>query len=190
MASSSEPNPGQISDLPGCTNHITTNSPTTGLATIYSSTPASWSSFNSSKMAVNNIFSTSIFPVSLNGDADIHAHDSLVAAGQIGIVNPQGSNCSIVDLAPGLETSMHRTQSLDYAVILEGEITVGLEGGEARVLRRGDVVVQRATMHRWLNRSESNWARIFFVTLGAEKVFIGEKPLEEDMGGRKGELPG
>ncbi|HWI31806.1 MAG TPA: cupin domain-containing protein [Microbacterium sp.] len=58
----------------------------------------------------------------------------------------------------------HRTDSLDYAVVLSGEITLLVDEGEA-TLRPGDVVIQRATSHAWSNRSERA-ARVLFVLIG------------------------
>ena len=47
---------------------------------------------------------------------------------------------------------MHRTETVDYGIVLEGEITLVLDGGETE-LKAGDVVVQRGTSHAWANRS-------------------------------------
>jgi uncharacterized cupin superfamily protein len=47
---------------------------------------------------------------------------------------------------------MHRTQTVDYAVVLEGEITMLLDDSEVH-LKAGDVVIQRGTNHAWSNRS-------------------------------------
>lgn len=58
----------------------------------------------------------------------------------------------------------HRTDSLDYAVVLEGEITLLVDEGEATV-RAGDVVIQRATSHAWSNRTDTT-ARMLFVLIG------------------------
>jgi len=58
----------------------------------------------------------------------------------------------------------HRTDSLDYAVVLEGEITLLVDDGEA-TLTAGDVVVQRATSHAWSNRTDKT-ARMLFVLIG------------------------
>jgi mannose-6-phosphate isomerase-like protein (cupin superfamily) len=58
---------------------------------------------------------------------------------------------------------MHRTESVDYGVVLEGEIVLVLDRGEV-LLRRGDVVVQRGTNHAWANRSGST-ARMLFVLI-------------------------
>lgn len=43
----------------------------------------------------------------------------------------------------------HRTQSIDFGVVLEGEIQLTLDDGAKKILRKGDVVVQQGTMHVW-----------------------------------------
>lgn len=85
---------------------------------------------------------------------------------------------------------MHRTQSLDYGVVLEGEIEMELDGGEIKVLKRGDVAVQRGTMHAWRNQSKTEWARMLFVLQGCEPVVVGGERLGEDLGGGLEGLPG
>lgn len=66
----------------------------------------------------------------------------------------------------------HRTESLDYAIVLEGEITLLVDEGEA-TLRAGDVAVQRATSHAWSNRTD-RIARIAFVLIGTEPISTDE----------------
>ena len=58
----------------------------------------------------------------------------------------------------------HRTDSLDYAIVLEGEITLLVDAGEA-TLGPGDVVIQRATNHSWSNRTDRS-SRMLFVLIG------------------------
>jgi hypothetical protein len=55
---------------------------------------------------------------------------------------------------PPRHPAIHRTRSLDYVVVLEGEIDLLLDEGEVH-LRAGDVVVQRATNHAWINRGDA-----------------------------------
>ena len=66
----------------------------------------------------------------------------------------------------------HRTDSLDYAVVLEGEITLLVDEGEA-TLRAGDVAIQRATSHAWSNRSDRT-ARVLFVLIGTPPLSAAE----------------
>jgi mannose-6-phosphate isomerase-like protein (cupin superfamily) len=71
----------------------------------------------------------------------------------------------ILDVYPlkagGKRTVMHRTQTLDYVVMIEGELVLLLEDSEV-TLKQGDVVVQRGTNHAWENRSERLARAAFF----------------------------
>ena len=58
---------------------------------------------------------------------------------------------------------MHRTETVDYGIVLEGEITLILDVGETTV-RAGDIVIQRGTNHGWANRSGKN-CRIAFILI-------------------------
>ena len=58
---------------------------------------------------------------------------------------------------------MHRTQTIDYGIVLEGEVVLILDEGETTV-RAGDIVIQRGTNHGWANRSDRN-CRIAFVLI-------------------------
>ena len=62
-----------------------------------------------------------------------------------------GSVFRIARYEPGVEKRMHRTDTIDYAVILSGEIIMQMDEGEV-LLKAGDIVVQRGTMHNWINR--------------------------------------
>jgi mannose-6-phosphate isomerase-like protein (cupin superfamily) len=61
---------------------------------------------------------------------------------------------------------MHRTETVDYGIVLEGEIYLIVDKGEALV-RAGDVVVQRGTNHAWSNRSGRN-CRIAFILIDGQ----------------------
>ena len=63
--------------------------------------------------------------------------------------------------AGGKRTVMHRTQTLDYVVVIEGELVLLLDDSEVS-LKQGDVVVQRGTNHAWENRSEKLARAAFF----------------------------
>jgi quercetin dioxygenase-like cupin family protein len=76
---------------------------------------------------------------------------------------------------------MHRTLSLDYIVIMTGEIVAVLDGGEGeeRVLKVGDVMIQRGTNHSWENRS-TEWCKMMVVMVGAEPLKDGAGNVLED----------
>jgi hypothetical protein len=58
---------------------------------------------------------------------------------------------------------MHRTETIDYGIVLEGEITLIMDEGEA-VATAGDIIIQRGTNHGWANRSNRN-CRIAFILI-------------------------
>ncbi len=78
---------------------------------------------------------------------------------------PSGHLMRIIDVYPlsagGNRTVMHRTRTLDYVVVIEGEIALILDDSET-IVRKGDVVVQRGTLHAWENRSDSIARAAFF----------------------------
>ncbi|KAH0543840.1 hypothetical protein FGG08_001879 [Glutinoglossum americanum] len=179
----------KASPLRDNTRHITTHDPTTGKAIVHSSTSGNWSSFDDGKLGFNVIYTTSKFPPDINGDEDIKAHEKVMASDKLGLVNPGGTVCRTVDFAPGYECMMHRTQSLDYGIIIEGSVEMILDSGEVKLMHRGDVAIQRATMHAWRNPSETEWARVIFILQDCEKVEIGGKELGEDLGRGTSGLP-
>ena len=67
------------------------------------------------------------------------------------------------DRRPGKHPGMHRTETVDYAIVLEGEIWAVMDHGET-LMRAGDVLIQRGTNHAWANRSNAT-ARIAFVLI-------------------------
>jgi quercetin dioxygenase-like cupin family protein len=93
------------------------------------------------------------------------------AARDMGIPPPaRGSAFRVVEFPPAGDNpdpGMHRTDSVDYGIVLEGEIDLVLDGSEVR-LRAGDVVVQQGTVHGWINRGKIN-CRVVFVLIGAKE---------------------
>jgi quercetin dioxygenase-like cupin family protein len=76
---------------------------------------------------------------------------------------PNGTKIRINEFPPGVASPVHRTQSVDYGIVLSGEVVLVLDDSET-VLRAGDVVVQRGTSHRWENRSADS-ARMAFILI-------------------------
>ena len=61
---------------------------------------------------------------------------------------------------------MHRTETIDYGIVVEGELVLIVDEGET-VVRAGDIVIQRGTNHGWANRSDKN-CRIVFVLIDGQ----------------------
>lgn len=83
---------------------------------------------------------------------------------------PGGSTVRVIDFLPagqgGVRSPMHRTRTVDYGIVLEGEMMLILEDSEVP-LKAGDIVIQRGTDHAWENRSE-RLARMVFILLDGE----------------------
>jgi quercetin dioxygenase-like cupin family protein len=69
-----------------------------------------------------------------------------------GTTIPNGAVFRIVRYEAGAVGRMHRTNSIDYAVVLGGSIVLELDEGADVTLQTGDVLVQRGTVHNWVNR--------------------------------------
>ncbi|KAL6924914.1 hypothetical protein FSHL1_002162 [Fusarium sambucinum] len=123
------------------------------------------------------------FPVDLTGDSDIKTYQNYIADPP-GLALLGGSVLRFVDFPPG-GSDMHRTLSVDYGVVLEGAMKLVLDSGESRVLKRGDVVVQRGTMHQWVNVDQEKWARMMFVLQESKPVAVASSGVElkEELGG-------
>jgi hypothetical protein len=78
-----------------------------------------------------------------------------------------GSIFRILELKPGKSPYMHRTNTIDYAVVLSGECVMILDDDVELPMRAGDVLVQRATWHGWANRSDQP-CRIAFILIGSK----------------------
>jgi quercetin dioxygenase-like cupin family protein len=90
----------------------------------------------------------------------------------IGTAPPRnGSRFAVIDFPPGSHPHMHRTETLDYVIVIEGEIEMDMDTSTVK-LKAGDTMIQRGTNHAWANRS-SERARVAFVLIDAEPLGIG-----------------
>ena len=83
-----------------------------------------------------------------------------------GLTCADGSVLRIVDFQPGMVSPMHKTNSVDYGIVLSGEMEMRLDSGETTRLKPGDIVVQRGTNHAWANMG-TTVARMAFVLIDA-----------------------
>jgi len=108
------------------------------------------------------VWSTGEFPADLSGDRDGGARE-------LGTTDPNGTVFRVVEYQPGVAPRNHRTGSIDYAVVLSGEIDMELDDGVSVHLRQGDALVQRGTIHNWVNRGTQPCV-IAFVLVAAKPV--------------------
>jgi quercetin dioxygenase-like cupin family protein len=108
------------------------------------------------------IWSTGEFPAELSDDRDGGARE-------VGTTDPNGTVFRLVEYQPGVAPRKHRTESIDYAVVLSGEIDMELDDGVTVHLQQGDALVQRGTIHNWVNRGAQPCV-IAFVLVAAKPV--------------------
>src|SRR5215467_8810386 len=86
-----------------------------------------------------------------------------------------GTVFRVVSFGPGVAPRNHRTDSIDYGTVLSGEIDMELDGSSVH-LKAGDVLVQRGTIHNWVNKGQVPCV-IAFVLVAAKPVTAGGKVL-------------
>ena len=126
-------------------------------------------------------YTTGENPVDFSNSQDVSAYQTYLNKPP-GLTISGGSVLRLVDMKPGALSPMHRTVSVDYGVVLEGEVDLVLDSGETRRLRRGDIAVQRGTSHAWKNASAITWARMLYVLLEAKPIELESGALGEDYG--------
>ncbi len=115
------------------------------------------------------VWTTDTIPADNSGDFD-------GAARKIGTTLPGGTVFRVIEFSPGIAPRVHRTDSIDYAVVLSGEIDMELEKGTEVHLAVGDVLVQRGTVHNWINRGKVPCV-IAFVLVDAKPAAASGKTL-------------
>ncbi|KAI1474601.1 hypothetical protein K445DRAFT_27511 [Daldinia sp. EC12] len=130
--------------------------------------------------AQNIIYSSRGNPTELTGDADLEYAKNNRPSLHI----PNGCVVRMIDFAPGTESNLHRALTLGIGTVCEGEIELTLSDDRSvnRVLRPGDVCINRGAMHRWRNTSSEKPARMLFVMLDVKPIIVNGKALEFDMG--------
>jgi quercetin dioxygenase-like cupin family protein len=117
-------------------------------------------------------WSTAQFPSDNNDDFD-------GALREVRRVSPGGSVLQFVTMHPHTASKHHRTRSLDYAIVLRGELELELDDGVKTTLGTGDVAIQRGTIHTWRNKSAMP-SLVAFVLLDAEPVVVDGRELEPE----------
>jgi quercetin dioxygenase-like cupin family protein len=107
------------------------------------------------------IWKTEDTPCDVDGDED-------PATQELDIEPPaEGSIFRILELVPGKDAYMHRTDTIDYAICMSGECVMIMDDDLEIDMKTGDVMVQRGTWHGWANRSDKPCV-IAFILIGSQ----------------------
>lgn len=117
------------------------------------------------------VWTTETVPADNNDETDGRLRD-------VGLTINQGSVIRIVDMLPGGVSLMHRTNSIDYGIIMSGEVELELNDGATRTVREGGIIVQRGTNHLWRNVTDKP-CRIAFILIEAPAYLHNGMPLPE-----------
>jgi quercetin dioxygenase-like cupin family protein len=117
------------------------------------------------------VWTTESFPVDNTGDADEGTR-------KVGTTLNNGTVFRVVEFAPGVAARNHRTDSIDYAVVVSGELDMELDDSVVHLIA-GDVLVQRGTIHNWVNRGTEPCV-IAFALIDAKPVEVGGKVLNAE----------
>lgn len=102
---------------------------------------------------------------------------------QPGLHIHHGSVVRMMDFAPNVLSPMHRAVSLDYGIVIEGEFKLILDSGEEKIMRQGDVSVNRAAAHQWHNITGNGTlpGRMMWVLLDCKPLVINGQELKEEL---------
>ena len=98
------------------------------------------------------IWSTNSMPVDNSMEAEAAQRAGFVKKYNY-VGNGQGTTIRIVEWTPGHAMFPHRTETMDYSIVLSGEIDVEFDSGQVVTMRQGDVIVMRGVTHNWKNKS-------------------------------------
>jgi quercetin dioxygenase-like cupin family protein len=99
---------------------------------------------------------------------------------QVGTTLPGGTVLRVVEFTPGVQARNHRTNSIDYAIIMSGEIDMEMDGTLIH-LKAGDILVQRGTIHNWINNGVAPCV-IAFALIDAKPATADGKVVLEAIG--------
>ncbi|KAI0460573.1 cupin domain protein [Xylaria acuta] len=163
-----------VPGLPNPTRVITTTNPENGVSSFDNS-------FDENLAPVQNLggalfrlaYVSDQAPQVLNG-SDLDVYGGHLKNVPPLVVPGGGANVWYIDTPPGGESPLHRTVSLDFVVVLEGEVQLTLGSGETRKLKPGDTIIQRGTTHKWTNMSKDKWSRMIGVMAASQPIALND----------------
>lgn len=124
--------------------------------------------------AMSLIWTTATVPADLNDDTDGRYREA-------GTTLKGGSVIRVVDMLPGASSPFHRSSSIDYGIVISGQIELELDDEVVKTMGAGDIIVQRGTIHLWRNPSPDEICRIVFILTEAKPFEVNGQPLTDFM---------
>lgn len=124
--------------------------------------------------AMATLWTSASVPADCNDQIDGRIRDA-------GTTLKGGSVIRVVDMLPGASSPMHRSASIDYGIVLSGEIELELDDKIFKTVGIGGVIIQNGTIHKWRNPSPSKICRIIFVLTEAKPFEVNGVPLTDEM---------
>ena len=160
--------PGDVTEPYPPIRRFVTGHDANNVAKVIMQGPATNAKYPSPGTVSTLIWSTDRTPADIAVGEDIEDSGARI----IGTAPPaNGTRFAVIDFPPGNAPRMHRTETTDYVIVLEGEIEMDMDDSTVK-MKAGDVMVQRGTHHAWANRSDKR-ARLAFVLIDAVPLGIG-----------------
>jgi quercetin dioxygenase-like cupin family protein len=121
---------------------------------------------------LTRLWSSAELPPDVNTSEDLGLVDT-------GLAN-KGTICRVVDFPPKSIGMVHRSITLDYIYVLEGEVILTLDDGSKTKVRKGEMVVQQGTMHGWDNET-SEWSRLLCILIAAKSPMVSGQELKAEV---------
>lgn len=124
--------------------------------------------------AMATLWTSAAVPADCNDQKDGRIRDA-------GTTLKGGSVIRVVDMLPGASSPMHRSASIDYGIVLSGEIELELDDKVFKTVGIGGIIIQNGTIHKWRNPSPSKICRIICVLTEAKPFEVNGVPLSDEM---------
>ena len=160
-----------MTDLPPI-RRIVTGHDATGRAIFTSDAQFTTTPIAGGDAAFSLLWTTAAVPADNNDNTDGRDREA-------GLTLYRGSVIRVVDMLPGGASPMHRSNSIDYGIVISGQVELELDNGIKELLGPGAVIVQRGTIHLWRNPSATDTCRIVFVLIEALAYRHDGEPLPE-----------
>ncbi len=124
--------------------------------------------------AMATLWTSASVPADCNDQIDGRMRDA-------GTTLKGGSVIRVVEMLPGASSPMHRSASIDYGIVMSGEIELELDDKVFKTVGIGGIIIQNGTIHKWRNPSPSKICRIIFVLTEAKPFEVNGVPLTDEM---------